>query len=504
MTALFPALPPRSRTVFAIAFVGLIALTVATALSRWQPPLIAVVGLGLPTLMTAYLIEVRAVTRLTAAAVAATATCSVALGVAWAIGTEAAITREGADALGIPASTTRIVVTALAISVGFAVCLVVPVPVIRVWRRRTAPALHGYLVGAVAATGFVASGTLTRLAPSFVGGIDAESTRSAGHLAIAALAEGVAVPVTAVAAAGAVGVSLWTTPRPAACSPLSPVCTGGVTVAAYAGLGLLDIAAVSFAVEMTVYALLAVLALVGLGLVLRAAQRAEAPEPVTPEEDRPRHARRSALGLAVAAAVLVAGSTAVSAALTPPKPNYVCPPDCGRPPIAKPVSTNPRFTPATGEFSVSYPGEGTAYTATFEPNGVVLELVAGDGGVLRLFGEPAEGRSARDIAKQLVRDHYRDATFAYEIPNALVGYHLGYGEVADVFPTASVGEETRARVLVMVAVKNDYALVAAGAGPFREFSPDFGSGHPSGANFLLALDMGKYVNSFAWRGDPAR
>ena len=39
--------------------------------------------------------------------------------------------------------------------------------------------------------------------------------------------------------------------------------------------------------------------------------------------------------------------------------------------------------------------------------------------------------------------------------------------------------------------------------PF-EFSPDFGSGHPSGANLFLALDMGKYVNSFMWRGDPIR
>jgi len=56
----------------------------------------------------------------------------------------------------------------------------------------------------------------------------------------------------------------------------------------------------------------------------------------------------------------------------------------------------------------------------------------------------------------------------------------------------------------MAAVKNDYALIAAAAGPFHEFSPDFGSGHPSGANFFLAMDMGKYVNSFTWRGDPPR
>ena len=34
--------------------------------------------------------------------------------------------------------------------------------------------------------------------------------------------------------------------------------------------------------------------------------------------------------------------------------------------------------------------------------------------------------------------------------------------------------------------------------------PDFGSGKPSAVNLQIALDMGKYVNSFAWRGDPLR
>ena len=46
--------------------------------------------------------------------------------------------------------------------------------------------------------------------------------------------------------------------------------------------------------------------------------------------------------------------------------------------------------------------------------------------------------------------------------------------------------------------------IAAAVGPYREFGPDFGSGKPSGANLQLALDMGKYVNSFSWRGDPPR
>jgi hypothetical protein len=201
-------------------------------------------------------------------------------------------------------------------------------------------------------------------------------------------------------------------------------------------------------------------------------------------------------------AVVVAVTVAVSLWLTPVRVNYVCPPDCGRPPIGQPVTINPVFTSADGSFSVSYPGAATAYTSTFDPNGVTSELHAGDGGTLRLFGEPAAGRTPRQIADDLIKKSYPDAATDYEIPNALVGYQPGYGVVADVFPTGA--QSPRLRVLVMVAEKNGLALVTAAAGPYHEFSPDFGSGHPSGANFFLALDIGKYVNSFMWRGDPIR
>lgn len=204
------------------------------------------------------------------------------------------------------------------------------------------------------------------------------------------------------------------------------------------------------------------------------------------------------LGSAVVAAVTIA----VSLTITPARVNYVCPPDCGRPPIGQPVQVNPVFTAADGSFSVSYPGEGSAYTGTFDPDGVTLDLHAGDGGTLRLFGEPAAGRTARQIADDLIAKTYQEATTAYQIPNALVGYQPGYGVVADVYPMGV--QSGRQRVLVMVAVKNGLALIAAATGPYHEFTPDFGTGHPSGANFFLALDIGKYVNSFAWRGDPVR
>ncbi|MBX5489017.1 MAG: hypothetical protein DIU75_002425 [Mycolicibacterium hassiacum] len=220
----------------------------------------------------------------------------------------------------------------------------------------------------------------------------------------------------------------------------------------------------------------------------------------------PRHTSRAApaviwiLGIAVIAAALVTVSARISTAPA----RYVCPPDCGSPPTGTPVTTNPRHTSADGAFSVAYPAPGSAYQVQREPNGVTAQFVAGDGGTLRLFGVPAHGRSAEQIAKQVVREAFPDTRTAYVIPNAMVGYQPGYGEVADCWPQGANSSYLRMRILVMVAIKHDLALVAAAVGPYRQFGPDFGIGKPSGANTQIALDMGKYVNSFRWRDDPPR
>ena len=203
-------------------------------------------------------------------------------------------------------------------------------------------------------------------------------------------------------------------------------------------------------------------------------------------------------------AVVGAALVVLSARMTPPSVRYVCPPDCGRPPTGTPVATNPRFTAPDGAFSVSYPGEGSAYKVTTQADGITAEFVGGEGGTMRLFSVPAGGRSPQQIAKDLVARTFPDARTAYEIPNAMVGYQPGYGEAVDYWPQGSTGKYQRMRVLVMVAVKNDLALVAGAAGPYHEFGPDFGVGKPSGASLQLALDMGKYVNSFSWQGDPPR
>ena len=183
---------------------------------------------------------------------------------------------------------------------------------------------------------------------------------------------------------------------------------------------------------------------------------------------------------------------------------YVCPPDCGRPPTGLPVATNPRFTSPGREFSVSYPAPGAAYAVTTKPDGVTATWTAGDGGTLRLFSQPARGRDSQRIAEELLQDGFPDAATAYELPNATVGFRRGYGEVADFRPLGASTKSDRLRIIIIVAVRNDLALVAAAVGPLRVFTPSFGPGPPSPANLQIARDMGKYVNSFRWRGDPPR
>jgi hypothetical protein len=177
----------------------------------------------------------------------------------------------------------------------------------------------------------------------------------------------------------------------------------------------------------------------------------------------------------------------------------MCPPDCGRPPFDEPVESTPRFVSADGRFSVQYPGPGTAYEATLNPDGVELKFLGGDTGTMQFFGFPDSDRTPQEIVNDLIDEQYPNATIDYEIPNAMVGYEPGYGVVVDEYPQDASATFVRLRLVLMVAVKDDYALVAAAIGPYHEFTREFGTGHPSGANLQLALDMGKYVNSFRWR-----
>lgn len=179
---------------------------------------------------------------------------------------------------------------------------------------------------------------------------------------------------------------------------------------------------------------------------------------------------------------------------------YRCPPECGRPPSAVPVANLPRYDAPSGEFSVSHPAPGGAYQVATGDNGVTARSATG---VLRLFSAPAQGRVARQVVNQILAKEFPGAEFAYELPNTMVGYQVGYGVVAN-FQPPGLAARADSRLIVMAAVKNDLALIAVAEGPFQRFTPEFGPGVPSAANLEIAIDMGKYVESFSWKGDPPR
>ena len=560
-STLFPQLPERSRTPFRFGLVALlVALSVFAAL-RLQAPLIATAALGLPLLFVVYLYETDAHRDLPIRTLAATAILGIALGTGWAQIIGVIVSHSYDVAMGSEEDLGHALLEGLTIPVSGALVMLVPAVLVRLLRPPVKEALDGFVIGSLAAVSFIAAATLARLAPQLATGPTAQD-RSVGALLVEAGIQGVAVPAMALAAGGLVGTALWLNRTRVLVASVLTV------VVLFAGLGLLEAVPISDGLQLGLHLVFAALTLLALRIGLQVALLREEHDVKNPAEqvlcphcdhivpdmafcpncgvaarsasrtsraarrgDRPRqgHAgessraayavppgpyeatpvrqttpRRVLLTLACVLGATAVAAVGVSMVITPTLPRYVCPPDCGRPPLGSPIATNPRFTAADGSFSFSYPGPGTAYEATVNEDGVVLNFVAGDTGTLVLFGEPARNRTPQQITEDLIQENYPDAEVDYEIPNASVGYQPGYGVVADEYPQDSTGTYTRLRLLVMVAVKNDLALIAAAVGPYHEFSPHFGTGHPSGANLQLAMDMAKYVNSFAWRGDPPR
>ncbi|OBK72013.1 hypothetical protein A5651_17540 [Mycobacterium sp. 1274761.0] len=555
-SSLFPHLPHRSRTAFRVGLAVYFLLLLVLALLRCQAPMLAISALGLPTVFLLYLYQSGAHRDITVSTLISTALGGIALGVGWALLT-ASFVAHFYDVSFANADSRRLAaLVGIVVPIAGAAVMLMPAVVMR-FVRSSRETLDGYVIGALGAVAFTAAAILTRLAPQFATGVVADD-RPVKMLLVQAALQGVAIPLTAAAMGGLVGAALWFGRRKLV------VASVGATVAVFGTLGVTEVVPALEGLHVGAHLLVTVAALVILrigvqyfllheqreatghagyvlcphcdhvvadmafcpncGVAAAAASRAShaarrietggdvtvrRPGYATPEsvyEVAPvHHTGNTWMLTTLAAGLVVAAAAGITAAVlaTPQRPRYTCPPDCGRPPIGEPVDINPRFVSADGEFSVQYPGPGSLYKATLYPDWVEMEYTGGDTGTLDLWGEPATKRSPKQIIDTMIADYYPDATLDYEIPNAMVGYEPGYGAVYDQYPQDASGEFTRLRVVALCAIKNDYALVATAVGPYHEFSPDFGSGHPSGVNLELALDMGKFVNSFRWHSGPS-
>lgn len=527
VSSLFPALPHRSRTPYRLGIAALAVAVLAFTLLRVPAAITALAAFGLPLLFVSYLRETAAFQHVPARLLLLTGVLGAALGAGWTLLTGTAVAREYDMPMGVDVPEFRIVRDGLGVPLGAMVLMLAPVVAIRLFGPRTREPLDGFAIGAIGALTFGAAATLSRLAPQFDDGL-VDHDRPLSGLLVQAGIQAVAVPLTAAAAGALVGVVLW----PAHVRPASALTVSAVPVC-FMALGLTDVAPVPEILVLAVHLIVAVLVLLALrvglqiallhgprggtrtdeprqcpqcdhtvgdmefcphcGVAIRALQRAAT---------RAGHAPLVMWGSGVT--VLTVALVVVSAVVSNPPARYICPPDCGRPPTTDPVATNPRFTAPDGAFSVSYPANGAAYAVSTADDGVTADFLAGDGGTMQLIGRAANGRTPKEIAESLVAETYPDTEMDYEIPNAMVGYQPGYGMVVDSWPQNATGDYMRMRVVILTAVKNDLALIAVATGPYHEYGPGFGSGKPSGANLDLALDMGKYVNSFRWRGDPPR
>jgi hypothetical protein len=526
-------LPKRSRKGFRAALILLVVVLIGFAVLRWQAPMVAAAALGLPVLFLIYLRQIGVRRSIGLRNVVLSLVLGVGLGVAWAPFAGRIVARAYAAALGAETNAVEVLLFGVAVPISEALLMVVPAAVVWTLDRSSRRILDGFAIGALGATALTAAATVTLLVPQLAMGVTAPD-RSVDSLVIEALVEGVAWPLVGVAAGGIAGIALWFTRSANGSRRRRGVVPAAMlTVLILVGaMGVVDVIPFSSDWYGALHLLNAALAVFVLRIVIAAALLHQDHESASGSEQLecpecghevavmafctdcgvaistvPQRAANYAgvLGpMAAGLAVVVALGVVVSMRITPTPEIYVCPPDCGRPPLGTPVETNPRFSGDDGAFSVAYPGDGSAYEVTFDPpgvRGVELSYVGGDTGTLTLFGEPANGRSAKEIVQQLIESRFPGAAVDYEIPNTSVGYQPGFGVVADVFPTGSTATYTRLRVIVMAAVKHDYALIAAAVGPYHQFSPDYGNGHPSGANVELAMDMGKYVNSFKWYGD---
>ena len=209
-------------------------------------------------------------------------------------------------------------------------------------------------------------------------------------------------------------------------------------------------------------------------------------------------------GLGVLVLILV-----VVALVTKPDEAASCaPPACApQPPTGPPVAGDHHFTSTTYHFTLDY-FENTLTEQDVEVGDDGISLTYPNlkgGGSVQIVGMPAEGRDAQAVVDDVVSKNFAGAEQSYVLPGASVGYRKGYGAVYDLYPQSTSGSAERDRVIVMAAVKDDLAIVAAATGQYYAFTPDgVNVGHASAANLVVALFADDPINTVRWPGDPAR
>lgn len=180
------------------------------------------------------------------------------------------------------------------------------------------------------------------------------------------------------------------------------------------------------------------------------------------------------------------------------------PPQCTLPPPKHgPLTATNHYTSSQYGFSLDYS------TNNIQPSQTTASSIAWDGQLSdgseiswSLTGMPANGRSAQEIVNSTQSAHFPDAQQAYTVPDASLGYMLGYGNVYDVSVSPADGQSVHDRLLVFASIRRGLAVVLIGLGPYQQSSPNSGS-QPNPANTPLVQlgDFEENINSVTWPGE---
>lgn len=220
-----------------------------------------------------------------------------------------------------------------------------------------------------------------------------------------------------------------------------------------------------------------------------------------PHKTRRGHPWLIAIGLIVLGMFILG---LVSNAQAPPTVNC-SPPRCPLPPPrVQNITDASTYTSSQYGYSLEYS------TAHITPSHLTSSTIAWDATLQdnsevswAFIGTQPNGRDAQGIVTDAQQNNFPDASLAFTIPNADIGYTPGYGNVYDLTTAPGNGEAIHQRLILIAAVKRGVAVVFVGLGPYRPTTPK-SDGHPSPADTPLVHlgDFEQTLKSVIWPGDP--
>lgn len=287
-STLFPQLPQMYRNPFRLGMAIMLLGVVALAELRLIGPLVTMVGLGVPALFVLYLWQADVLRDIPVWAFATAAATGATLGAGWVGVTGGLVARSYGIPMAVGFALQNLIGVGLLIAMGGVLLMVVPAVLVRVLLALRGPhsrdALDGFAVGVLGALSFTAAATTTRLAPQFVAGL-IDHVRQI-RLLVEAVLYGVAVPLTAAAVGGLIGILLWFRPGQRAGEHLAVVRAALVAftvlvLAIYTAIWAIDSSRLPQWPELGLHILMTVVALIAARICVQLALLHEEPDPYT-------------------------------------------------------------------------------------------------------------------------------------------------------------------------------------------------------------------------------